>query len=119
MNNIKTTSLLIGFLLMNTSLFAGISTVNNTNPSPGQYNDLQTAIDAAQSGDSLLIHRSRTSYGNATITKRLVLIGEGVLPNKSPQGTSSLGNITLTYNTSTLEHASTSKLIGLFISILN
>ena len=104
---------------MNTSLFAGIITVNNTNPSPGQYNDLQTAIDAAQSGDTLLIHRSPTSYGNATITKRLVLIGEGVLPNKSPQGTSSLGNITLTYNTSTLEHASKSKLIGLFISILN
>lgn len=118
MNYIKITLLFIGFILVNASLFAGIITVNNNNPSPGQYNDLQTAIDAAQADDTLLIHRSATSYGNATITKRLTLIGEGALANKMTLGASMLGNITLTYNTTTFEHASKSQLIGLSIANL-
>lgn len=98
---------------------AGIITVNNTSPSPGQYSDLQTAIDVASSGDTLLIQRSASSYGNVTITKRLVLIGEGALPNKIPQNTSTLGTITLTYNTTTLSSASKSKLIGLSIATIS
>lgn len=112
------TLLFLVFLTWN-QLSAAILTVNNSNPSPGQYSDLQVAIDAAQAGDTLLIHRSATSYGNATITKRLTLIGEGALPNKTPLNASTLGNITLTYNTSNLEHASKSKLIGLNIVTLN
>ncbi len=100
-------------------LYAGIITVNNTNPSPGQYSDLQTAVDVANAGDTLLIHRSPTSYGNAIVTKRLVIIGEGAMPNKTPLSTSTLGIVTLTYNTMTLEHASKTKLIGLLIGSLN
>ncbi len=111
------TSLLFVFFSFSTS-FGAIITVNNNNPSPGQYSDLQLAIDAANAGDTLLIHRSPTSYGNVTLTKRLVLIGEGALPDKAPAGTSTLGNLTLTYNTTTLEHASKSKIIGLAITIL-
>ncbi len=99
---------------------ATILTVNNNNPSPGQYSDLQVAIDAANVGDTLLIHRSATTYGNATITKKLVLIGEGVLTNKAPLTTDiSLGTVLLSYNSTTLTNASHSKLVGLRITTLN
>ena len=91
---------------------ATILTVNNNNPSPGQYSDLQVAIDAANAGDTLLIHRSPTSYGNATITKQLTLIGEGVLTNKAPLTTDiNIGTILLTFNSTTLTDASHSKLV--------
>ncbi|HRO75153.1 MAG TPA: hypothetical protein PLP27_03265 [Crocinitomicaceae bacterium] len=99
---------------------ATILTVNNNNPSPGQYSDLQVAIDAANAGDTLLIHRSPTSYGNATITKQLTLIGEGVLTNKAPLTTDiNIGTILLTFNSTTLTDASHSKLVGLRIATLN
>ena len=119
MKQINITLLLVGLLLVGNYSFAGIITVNNNNPSPGQYNDLQTAIDAAQAGDTLLIHRSATSYGNVIITKRITLIGEGDLANKATLSASTLGIVTLNYNTTTLEHASKSKLIGLTIANLN
>ena len=57
-------------------------TVNNNNPTVGQYNNLQTAVDAADSGDILLIHGSQTSYGNCTLpaNKALTLRGPGWNP---------------------------------------
>lgn len=98
---------------------AAILTVNNNNPSPGQYSDLQAAIDAASGGDTLLIHRSPTSYGNITITKKLILIGEGVLPNKVPLNSVIIGTLTLTYNPTTLKNATGSSIIGLSINTCN
>ncbi|MBN9293420.1 MAG: hypothetical protein J0G96_05520 [Flavobacteriia bacterium] len=119
MKKIQNIVLYIFLLITSQELYSAILTVNNSNPSPGQYTDLQTAIDAAVAGDTLLIHRSSTSYGNAVVTKRLVIIGEGAMPNKAPLSTSTLGTVTLTYNTTTLEHASKTKLIGLLIGNLN
>jgi len=34
---------------------ATIRVVNNNNPSPGQYSDLQVAINAANAGDSIYV----------------------------------------------------------------
>lgn len=56
---------------------ATILTVDNNSVSAGQYTDLQTAIDAASTGDTLHIIGSLSSYGNVTLNKRLTLIGAG------------------------------------------
>ncbi|MFK7953340.1 MAG: hypothetical protein AB8B73_10885 [Ekhidna sp.] len=52
-------------------------TVDNNAGSTAQYTNLQTAIDAAQPGDTLLVAGSATSYGNVTVRKKLILIGAG------------------------------------------
>lgn len=59
-----------------------VLTVSNNTNSPGQYTDLQAACDAAVSNDTLYIHASEKDYGSIYIRKRLVLIGEGTLPNQ-------------------------------------
>ncbi len=89
----------ISFTALNT--FATIRTVSNNVNSPGQYTDLQAAITAAANNDTIYIHRSDVDYGNVTINKTLTLIGEGALPNKQVQlstsSTVQIQNITLTY----------------------
>jgi len=69
-------------------------TISNDPNRPAQYSDLQTAIDDANEGDTLIIFTSATSYGNITVSKRLVLVGEGHFicsnPNASVIGTVSL-----------------------------
>lgn len=61
---------------------ARILTVNNNNTTAGQYSNLQTAVDAAVSNDTLLIHGSNTNYGNCTLpaNKTLTLRGPGWNP---------------------------------------
>jgi len=69
-------------------------TVSNDPNRPAQYSDLQTAIGDANEGDTLIIFTSATSYGNITVSKRLVLVGEGhfacSIPNASVIGAISL-----------------------------
>jgi len=102
------------FFLISYSATAGIITVDNRDTTTAQYQDLQTAIDSAQVGDTLLIHRSNTSYGNITLNKRLTLIGEGILPEKQPENSfTTIGNATLSYDPITLTSASKSNFIGL------
>lgn len=101
-------------------LKADIITVDNRDTTTAMYHDLQTAIDNAQAGDTLLIHRSTTNYGNATLGKRLVLIGEGILPSKEPLNSSSIiTTLTLSYDLSKSTEASKSSIVGLAITTLN
>jgi len=70
--------LLLGLVLVCTqALFATTWTVNNNAGSIAQFSLLQDAIDAASSGDSLLIKGAGASYGEIDLAKRLVFIGEG------------------------------------------
>ena len=73
---------------------AAVITVSNNPNTPGQYSSLQTAIDAAASGDTLYVHGSGTSYGNVTITKPLTIIGAGAMPNKNLPLATTIGIIT-------------------------
>lgn len=52
-----------------------VITVDNSPSSQAQFNNLQSAISQAQSGDILYIHPSETNYGIADINKSLTLIG--------------------------------------------
>lgn len=54
------------------------ATINVDNFRPGsQYSNLQTAIDAANYGDTILVHPSPQSYGNVGIDKKLYIKGPG------------------------------------------
>lgn len=61
---------------------AATLTVNNTNPTIGQYSTVQAAVDAAASGDVILIQGSQTTYPDFTLPadKALTLRGPGWKP---------------------------------------
>ena len=72
-------------ILSNVSSFATIRTVSNS-PSTviGQFSNIQAAVNASSSGDSVYVHGSPVNYSGFTITdKRLVIIGPGWSPDKA------------------------------------
>ncbi len=80
----KYTILFVCILLAVTLVNATIRTVSNNPATLAQYNNIQTAIDASNSGDTIYIHGSTTDYATFTITeKRLIIIGPGWSPNKN------------------------------------
>lgn len=60
---------------------ATIWTVSNHPDSPGQFTDLQVAVDSAGAGDTVYVSGSPFSYGSISIRKQLVLIGAGFHPD--------------------------------------
>jgi hypothetical protein len=73
----KTISTITLGLLISLSSFATVRTVNNYIANAAQYSSVQTAINVAAVGDTLLIHGSPISYGNITLNRKLCLIGAG------------------------------------------
>jgi hypothetical protein len=70
--------LAILFLLFANQVFAKILTVaNQTTPQVAQYNTIQAAHDAAQSGDTIYVYPSQASFNGAIISKKIILIGAG------------------------------------------
>lgn len=69
-------------LLENT--FARIIRVNNNPGIATQYTTLIAAHDEASNGDTIHLEGSPTSYGNATIQKKLVIIGPGFYLAENP-----------------------------------
>ena len=62
---------------------ATVRTVSNNPSTIAQFNIIQAAIDAAVSGDTILVHGSPNNYaGFAINNKQLVIIGPGWNPNK-------------------------------------
>lgn len=90
---------------------ATVITVSNAPNSPGQYTNLQTAINSAAAGDSIYVHGSSTNYGNIIVNKRLILFGTGHNPNKSNPLVSEIGNIQLD-SVSTVSGGSGTKIMG-------
>jgi hypothetical protein len=69
------------FLGFCVNMFATVRTVNNSPNSLAQYNNIQAAVDASASGDTIYVHGSAVQYAAFTITnKRLIVIGPGWLP---------------------------------------
>jgi hypothetical protein len=62
---------------------ATVRTVNNNNPSPGQYTSFAPAYTASLSGDTIYVSGSATSYGTfSSVAKTLTIIGTGHNPDK-------------------------------------
>jgi hypothetical protein len=78
----KQTFFLALFLCMNIMLSAATFTVNNNNPSPGQYTTIDAAMSAAANGDVILINGSPNTYFFSNVTKSLTFIGAGYAPVK-------------------------------------
>lgn len=107
--------LLIIFVFITYSVHGTTITVSNDINRPAQYSNLQTAIDAAANGDTLLIYGSSTSYGNAELIKPLVLIGESY--NNTVGNTAYINTLYLKRFSSTLS-SSNSTIMGLEFSAI-
>ena len=73
----KKTFLILAVAAMCGAAQATILRVNNTTGSGAPYSDLNAAIEAASAGDTIMIDGSPISYGDVTISKKLVLMGPG------------------------------------------
>ena len=65
------------FVFSNESLIAKIWRVNNAPGIKADFNNLQTAHNSANAGDTLYVEGTPFSYGGLTCTKRLFLFGPG------------------------------------------
>jgi hypothetical protein len=89
------------FVLFSTLILCSVSqatvrTVNNYITNSAQFSTVQPAITASATNDTIYLHGSPVSYGDFTITKRLVIIGAGYyLSNTINNYTTWVGNITI------------------------
>lgn len=77
--------------------WSAILTVSNNSTYPAQYSVIQTAINAAAAGDTIYIYPSATLYAEwpITITKRLVMIGAGINPQRPSRLSSTVSGFML------------------------
>ena len=112
---LRLSTLAILAVLLSFNASATTWTVSNNLNKPAQFTSLQTAIDAAAIGDTLLISGSPNSYGNITLSKQLHLIGEGI--GSSLDHPTTLGGFYMRCQNGTI-NASGSFLEGLIMSYL-
>lgn len=62
---------------------ATVLRVSNRTNSGAPYSTISDAIKAAEAGDTIMVDGSNTSYGDITLTQRVVLIGPGYLLNEN------------------------------------
>lgn len=62
-----------------------IHVVSNLSTHNTAYTTLQDAVDAANTGDIIMLQPSPTSYGDATINKSLEIIGSGYFKPTNPE----------------------------------
>ncbi len=88
---------------------------NNLNAPTGNnvFSSLQSALNAAQVGDTVQVTPSPTVYGNITIDRRLTVYGGGLNPDKDRYLRSVVGTITFSSNTLFQTNASGTVISGL------
>ena len=88
---------------------------NNLNAPTGNnvFSSLQSALNAAQVGDTVHVTPSPSSYGNIIIDKRLTVYGGGINPDKDRFARSIVGTITFASNTLFQTNASGTVISGL------
>ena len=79
-----------------------LSVDNNPTPMGGAYTTLQSAYDAAVSGDTLYIIPSSTSYGDLNIAKPITIFGGGFYPDTDTKYTSEVGALNINAGASNL-----------------
>jgi hypothetical protein len=80
-------------LLTAIAAHAGTITLNNNNPSAGQYTSFSDAQSAANAGDTILVQPSTINYGDISISKRLIIIGPGHNPSDKQNSQKAFFNI--------------------------
>ena len=85
------------FIAVTASAFATVRTVSNTPATIAQFNNIQTAIDASATSDTVYVHGSPNAYFAFTITgKKITLIGPGWSPDKQLGFTANVPGFTIT-----------------------
>ena len=98
-------------VMVTISSLATVITVSNTANTPGQYTDLQTAVDASSPGDTIYIAGSPNVYGTTiNIYWQLTLIGAGY---NNPYGDNTEVSTMNLYRSSASIGASGCKVIGI------
>jgi hypothetical protein len=64
---------------------ATIWRVNNTAGVSADFSSVDVAHSSANPGDTLYLEPSATTYGNLSLSKRLVIIGNGYFTNENPE----------------------------------
>lgn len=70
-------------------------TVDNSPGTGADFDNVADAISAANTGDTIFIHPSSTSYGNITVTKKLHFVSLGHAPQYTQGMAAQIGNIIL------------------------
>jgi hypothetical protein len=101
------------FVTLCSNLIAKTITVSNNPSSPGQFTNVQTAINDAGTvnGDIILIQGSATNYPDITITKSLKIYGAGAY-RSTP---SNIASTIVTINVS----ANNVSISGMFFGVMN
>jgi hypothetical protein len=90
---------------------AGVITCSNNVNSPGQYTDLQDAVDNSQPNDTILVHGSSIAYSSANIYYHgVTIIGSGY---NNPNGENTTVNGVLVGTGTEFINGGGTKLIGL------
>jgi hypothetical protein len=93
-----TPALILIFLLLTVNAEATVLTVNNTYPGAGQYEQINSAMAAASSGDTIYVAGSLITYADASITKSIVLIGPGTYSASQQNFAATVLNLGITGN---------------------
>jgi hypothetical protein len=92
----KYLSLIVCLLFAASYSYATIRTVSNLPSTLAQFNTIQAAVNACNTGDTVYVHGSPTAYAAFTITDlQLVIIGPGWSPNKNLPFTANVPGITI------------------------
>lgn len=73
----KKITLIMAAICMTVAASAKILRVSNVSGSSAPYKTIKAAHDAAAAGDTIMVDGSATSYGDVTLSKKVVLIGPG------------------------------------------
>lgn len=105
--------LFILFISIISQLYSKVHVVGNLHYIHGaKYRSVQSAIEAADEGDTIYVRSSPINYGNIIIDKQLVLIGEGLGGKNISGKTTKLTRVTLGHNPMLKTSASGTKIIG-------
>ncbi|HTJ52180.1 MAG TPA: hypothetical protein VL443_22115 [Cyclobacteriaceae bacterium] len=111
----KTCISLLFAISFSTIAFGKVLTVSNNPDHPAQFPDVQAAITAASSGDTIYVHGSQFTYPDFTINKKLVVIGAGYNSNNQFNQPTRVGTIYFIKDTG-LQDGSSSTLTGFLIT---
>lgn len=87
--------LALSLLVVSFTVEAAVLTVSNQSTTPAQFTTVQAAVDAAQNGDTILIHGSGQAYSSATFAKQLVIVGQGHSPQAQGVVTTTCSGLSL------------------------
>jgi len=102
----KTQRIILFGLLVNVLVAQNPITVSNVPGVSADYNNLQTALDAAPDSSTIYVYASSSSYGDINISKPTFLYGAGMFPDTPGPITSKLGNVTFTTSQTDSSHGS-------------